>query len=100
MAASAAASGDRRSRSPLPWRSRKAASRVSVTCFIFSSHERVNARPVRRRANPPPRSGNPTVTMIINVPRALISGLIEILSIDRIWVGMVSTPGGRRTCSL
>ena len=36
------------------------------------------------------------MTMIINVPRALISGLIEILSIDRIWVGMVSTPGGRQ----
>ena len=31
--------------------------------------------------------------MIIKVPRALISGLIEIFSIDRIWVGMVSTPG-------
>ena len=38
----------------------------------------------------------PTVTRIITVPSALISGLIEIFSMDRIWVGIVSTPAGRQ----
>ena len=33
---------------------------------------------------------------IISVPSALISGLMEIFSIARICVGMVSTPGGRQ----
>ena len=44
----------------------------------------------------PPSSGMPTVITIISVPSALTSGLIEIFSIDRIWVGMVSTPAGRQ----
>ena len=44
------------------------------------------------RAIAPPAKGSPTVTTTMSVPRALISGLIDIFSMDRIWVGMVSTP--------
>ena len=41
-------------------------------------------------------SGTPTVSRIISAPRALISGLMETFSMDRICVGMVSTPAGRQ----
>ncbi len=39
-------------------------------------------------------SGSPTVITIITVPSALISGEIELRSIEKICVGTVSTPPG------
>ena len=47
-----------------------------------------------RRASAAPRSGSPTVSTIITVPSALISGLMECRSIAKICVGTVSTPPG------
>jgi hypothetical protein len=46
------------------------------------------------RAIAAPSSGSPTVSTIITVPSALISGEIELRSIAKICVGTVSTPPG------
>ena len=43
---------------------------------------------------PAPMRGRPTVITIMTVPRALISGEMELRSIEKICVGTVSTPPG------
>src|SRR6056297_459554 len=48
------------------------------------------------RAIAPASRGRPTVMQIMTKPSALISGLTELRSIPKIWVGTVSIPDGRQ----